>query len=327
MLSYNQMWEAVSDPRDVSVLLGNGFSRACRDRPFQYETLFDAADFGERSSSIRGIFDALETYDFEKVSSHLRAATSLLPFYDLNQGRLEKIESDIRIIKDSLIMAISETHPSRPNEIEETEYRCARQFLSSFSCIYTVNYDLLMYWARNQDLLPPENWDTDDGFRKGALWVGPDTDQNVFFLHGALHLYETLKGIKKHTFSRRGDPIVDTVQDNLRRDVFPLFVSEPSSELKLRRINNNPYLSYCLRRLRQTAGDLLVFGHSLSDVDHHIFRAVDKSNIGNVFITARGNEYSDFNRGLKANAKAWMERPRREIHLVDADTIPTWRPV
>lgn len=327
MLTYDQMWETVSDPQDVSVLLGNGFSRACRDRPFQYSTLFDAAQFGERADSIRGIFDALETHDFETVNTRLRAATSLLPFYDVTPGRIEQIESDIDTIKDALVQAISDTHPRRPNEIQDTEYQCARRFLSSFRRIYTVNYDLLMYWARNQDAVPPEHWDTDDGFRKGGLWVGPDTDQDVFFLHGALHLYETREGVKKHTFSRRGEPIVDTVRKNLRRDVFPLFVSEPSSDLKLRRINKNPYLSCCLRKLRQTSGDLLVFGHSLTEVDQHIFKTVDRSNIGNVFVAVRGDEYSDNNRAVKAKAQAWLERPRRAVYLVDAETIPAWQPV
>jgi hypothetical protein len=145
-----------------------------------------------------------------------------------------------------------------------------------------------MYWARNQNDLPPDDWHTDDGFRY-RLWVGPDKKQEVFFLHGALHLYETRYGVKKHSFSDTGQPIIDTVQKNLRKNIFPLFVSEPTSKAKLSRINKNPYLSYCLHRLAKESGCIFIFGHGFSEVDRHIFSAIDASKVDHVFVAVFGN--------------------------------------
>ena len=225
--------ERVGEGREISVLLGNGFSRAWRDEPFRYETLYHAATFDGREDAIRQVFDVLETQDFEKVTSRLRASRDILRLYTDDQRLVAQLKDDAQLIKDGLLKAIADTHPSRPNEISEEEYRQVRAFLAQFTSIYTVNYDLLMYWARNQNDLPPDDWSTDDGFRADSLWVGPDTDQGVFFLHGAMHLYETREGVKKHSFSDTGQPIIDTVQDNLRDNIFPLFVSEPTSEAKL----------------------------------------------------------------------------------------------
>jgi hypothetical protein len=46
------------------LLLGNGFSRACRNDIFAYDALFDRADFNRLSPSARQAFEALETTDF-----------------------------------------------------------------------------------------------------------------------------------------------------------------------------------------------------------------------------------------------------------------------
>jgi uncharacterized protein DUF4917 len=304
MLTFDEMWEEIPEGASVSVLLGNGFSRAWNDATFRYETLYDAATFGQRDNIIRKVFDVLETQDFEKVTGRLRSAADILTLYVGDDSLSHQLQEDTQAIKDALLRAIADTHPSRPNQVTEPEYRCARQFLSMFASIYTVNYDLLMYWARNQDNLPPEGWTTDDGFRRDQLWVGPDTDQEVFFLHGALHLYETQEGVKKHAFSNQGQPIIDTVQENLQRDIFPLFVSEPTADLKQRRINANPYLSYCLRRLTRESGFFFVFGHQFSEVDQHIFAALDNSRVERVFVSIFGDPNSPENRRTRANARA-----------------------
>ena len=59
---------------------------------------------------------------------------------------MAQLKDDAQLIKDRLLKAIADTHPSRPNEISEDEYRQVRAFLAQFTSIYTVNYDLLMYW-------------------------------------------------------------------------------------------------------------------------------------------------------------------------------------
>lgn len=176
LLTFNEMQEQVGENGSISVLLGNGFSRSWSDEPFRYETLFQAANFGDRDHEIRQLFETLRTQDFEKVTSKLEASRDLMRLYVDDPDLIVRLDSDADRIKDSLVAAIANTHPSRPNEVTVDEYRHVREFLSKFTKIYTVNYDLLMYWARNNNDVAPIAWDTDDGFREEQLWVGPETD-------------------------------------------------------------------------------------------------------------------------------------------------------
>ena len=56
------------------LLLGNGFSRACREDIFAYNALFDRADFNQLSPLARGSFDLLDTTDFAALRWNLRCA-------------------------------------------------------------------------------------------------------------------------------------------------------------------------------------------------------------------------------------------------------------
>jgi hypothetical protein len=322
VLTFEEMREQIGENGRVSVFLGNGFSRSWRDDPFRYETLFQAANFGDRDQDIRQVFEALSTQDFEKVTNRLEASRALLRLYANDPELMERLDIDAARIKDGLVAAITNTHPTRPNEVTADEYRHVREFLSKFT-----NYDLLMYWARNQNDIEPTDWDTDDGFREDQLWVGPETDQEVFFLHGALHLYDSLEGVKKHSFSRLGQPIIDKVQENLQEDIFPLFVSEPTSDAKLSRITMNPYLSYCLRKLRREEGALFIVGHGFAEIDRHIFDVIDHSNINHVYVAIHGDPKNDDNRRIRASAGAWMQSEYRSVSFVDAHSVPMWRGV
>lgn len=79
MLEFNHaIAEAKGRYGKIHALLGNGFSRACRDDIFAYGALFDRADFSALSTSAREAFDALSTHDFEIVVHTLRQAARLL---------------------------------------------------------------------------------------------------------------------------------------------------------------------------------------------------------------------------------------------------------
>ena len=78
LINFDEAVVQASDLGKVHTLLGNGFSRACRDDIFSYDALFDRADFKGLSHHIRDAFDALGTQDFEAVIRTLRHAASLL---------------------------------------------------------------------------------------------------------------------------------------------------------------------------------------------------------------------------------------------------------
>lgn len=327
MLNFEEAMESVEEGGKPSILLGNGFSRAWREDIFNYENLFLEANFGEQEEPIRAIFDHLGTYDFEAVSRALVSAQIALEAYGGDQSLLAEIVEGRKKLKDALISAISHTHPDRPSAVDNAEFTVARQLVTRFSQIFTVNYDLLLYWARNMVDLQPAEFSSDDGFRVGGTWQGADTNQNVHFLHGGLHIFDSGDLILKHTYSHAGVSIIDLVRDNLEAERFPLFVSEPTADLKKERIEHNPYLNYCYRALRKVRGTFFILGHSIDENDKHIFDALKSSNINQYFVGIYGDESSDQNTRVKANAIAFLDSVTTEVKFFDAETVPIWSPV
>lgn len=86
------------------LLLGNGFSIACRPNIFQYGKLFEQADFSKLSTSAKKVFHKLDTQDFEKVISILRdSAIALKAYEDVSAELLAKLSSDADSLRELLV--------------------------------------------------------------------------------------------------------------------------------------------------------------------------------------------------------------------------------
>lgn len=197
--------------------MGNGFSRACRDDIFAYSALFDRADFGGLPPSARAAFDALGTTDFETVIRGLQSAATVLSCYhDFPPAVIQQLQTDALGLRDVLVKSIADSHPARPSDISPRQYAACKQFLSNFDGLYSLNYDLLLYWALMQSEIAPQVR-CDDGFRKPegeeAAYVTWEPDnvhgQNVHYLHGALHLFDSGSEIQKYTWSNTGIALID----------------------------------------------------------------------------------------------------------------------
>ena len=324
MLTFQEALNSIDKEETPSILLANGFSQAWNAQIFNYANLLEAANFGERDAIIRSLFTNLNTYDFEAIMRQLVAAEIVCKACGVEQATINLIKQDQEKLKQALITAISNTHPHVPNEVSDAQYTFVRKFISGFNKIFTVNYDLLLYWSRNKNDLPPHNYRTDDGFRAQQRWAGHSTNQEVHFLHGGLHIYDTGSNIKKHAFTEDGETIIEQVRQNLEQGKFPLFVSEPGHEGKLKKIEHNPYLNYCFQELRNLKGTLFIYGHSMDENDKHIFSQIKNSQISKVFVSIYGNEYSEANTRAKANAHAYLHRPGLNVDFFDAATAPVW---
>ncbi|MBT2119895.1 DUF4917 family protein [Dyella sp. LX-66] len=322
--TFEQALARVAPDGRPHLLMGNGFSRALRNDIFNYANLLDQADFGGRDETLRRLFDRLGTFDFEAVMRSLESTKMVLETYGRNEDLLAQVLEDQELLKSALITAISRTHPERPHDVESDQFIAVRQFLAGFNQVFTVNYDLLFYWARNQDELPPKGYTTDDGFRQGPVWREYGPRQDAHFLHGGLHIYEDGSSIRKLAHTSKEIPIIDQVRANLERGRFPLFVSEPTSEKKRRRIEHNPYLSYCYRALRRIDGALFILGHSMDANDNHIFNQIKESEVTQVFVSIHGDEHNDANTQTRAHASAFLESAVRTVEFFDAETAPVW---
>jgi hypothetical protein len=325
LLTFEQALGRVDAGGRPSLLIGNGFSRAFRDDIFNYANLLERADFGPREGPLRQLFVRLDTFDFEAVMRLLEATETVLEIYGDNDELLNQVRQDQELLKNALVVAISRTHPARPHDVNPDQYTAVRRFLARFGQVFTVNYDLLFYWARNQSDLPPLDYETDDGFRVNLLWHEYDTNQEVHFLHGGLHIYEDdNSSVRKLAHAAGEVPIIDQVRANLERGRFPLFVAEPTDRKKRKRIERNPYLSFCYRALRGIEGTLFILGHSMDANDRHIFRQVNASRVTRVLVSIHGDEYSEPNRTAMANARAFLENAGRSVEFFDAATAAVW---
>ena len=107
-----------------------------------------------------------------------------------------------------------------PTTSRPEQYTSCRQFLSHFDGhIYTLNYDLLLYWTLMQDELKPE-LKSDDGFRDveegSADYVVWDVQnsgmQRIHYLHGALHIFDAGAELKKFVWSKTDIALVDQIR-------------------------------------------------------------------------------------------------------------------
>ncbi len=331
---------AETEPGKRHILLANGFSIACRPNIFQYRKLFEQANFTDLPRA-KVVFDALATNDFERVIRALRDFAALAGVYYPQgpKGQL-RAKKDADALREVLVRTIADSHPARPADIQTQEYEYARVFLSDFDRIYTLNYDLLLYWTLMQRELKPDV-SCDDGFRKPedepeAAYVswepGNIYSQNVYYLHGALHLFDAGTELQKYTWLNTGIPLIDQIRAAMTENKFPIFVSEGTSDHKYERIRHNDYLAKAYRSFLQIGGPghaLFVYGHGMAENDEHILSAIEHNKVSRLYVSLHGNLSSATNRHIikRASAMPLNRRGRHtlEVKFFDAETAPVWK--
>jgi len=151
--------------------------------------------------------------------------------------------------------------------------------------------------------------------------------QNVFYLHGALHLFDAGDTMKKYTWCNTGVRLIDQIRSALESDLFPIIVAEGESDQKLSRILHNTYLSRCYRSLASIRGTLLIFGHSMSAADAHIMRLIEKGRLEQVFVGIYGDPTSKSNARTIRRAHAMAgarEDDSVEVRFFDAQSADVW---
>lgn len=332
--------EALADSQRFSrrhVLLGNGFSIACRPDIFLYGKLYEQADFSKLSPTAKKAFEALITQDFERVIKALRDTKLILASYGgVPQTFLDTLQSDADGLRELLVETIANSHPGWPGDLTADEYAACRAFVANFHTVYTFNYDLLLYWAQmhTEEGADPTS---DDGFRKSdidyeaayVVWEpGQSHEQNTWFLHGALHVFDTGTEVQKFTWVNTGVRLIDQIRDALGRGFFPLFVSEGTSAEKLERIRHSDYLAKAYRSFSEIKGALFIYGHSLAENDEHYLKRIEKGKLSQLYIGLHGDPGSDSNKRIIRRAEQLAANRRRgdalEISYFDTSTARVW---
>ena len=319
------------------LLLGNGFSIACRPNVFVYKRLFEQADFSKLSPSARKAFDLLGTSDFERVIRMLNDSAKIGTAYGMATSTVKQMQQDALDLKELLVQTIAHSHPERPTEISDDEYKHCRSFLDNFHTIYSLNYDLLLYWT----MMHGENSTFDDGFRTSrddveegwesdyVVWEpGQSHGQKTWFLHGALHIFDSGIEVQKYTWNRTGVRLIKQTRDALSKDLFPLFVAEGTSDEKLERIRHSDYLAKAYRSFEAIQYCLFIHGHSLAENDEHFLRVIERGKLEHLFVGLHGDVNSAGNKRIIRRASRMAENRRAGRKLVidfyDSDTANVW---
>lgn len=319
-------------PGKKHLMLGNGFSRACRNDIFSYDSLFNSADFKKLSKYAKQTFTTLETTDFEFVMRSLHTAAALIKLYkgSSEDALARTLTEDADKLRKVLVETITAHHPDMPSDIAESEYLACRTFLNRFDKIYTLNYDLLLYWT---NMTAPEGErKRDDGFRDPYFgepedyleedyveWSNPDHKQDIHYLHGALHLFYQGPSLQKYCWRRTGVRLLEQIDTALKRGFFPLIVAEGSSNQKFERVQRSNYLGHNYRSLGKITGSLFIYGHSLAENDTHILDQLRKNTkLTNIYVSVYGATTDKGNQRIIQTAKALSTgRPRTKLLAVD----------
>ena len=305
------------------LLLGNGFSIACRSKIFAYESLFKEADFSS-DSRLKKVFDAVGTTDFEHVIKMLEDASHVVPVYlDKETKAAEQMRADAENLKNILIETVAKNHPESSDKIDDEQFRACRQFLSYFlgsdnkdGKVYTLNYDLLLYWAlmyEDTGFEAPIHLNLNDGFGRDKYtepqyvnWMGESTarGQCVHYLHGALHLFDAGGELQKYTWANTGKPLLKQAQEAMQEDKFPLFVAEGESTQKVIKIKHSAYLYHSYKsfssQMEKPKDTLFIFGHSLANNDQHILKKIAQGRVEQIYVGLYGPEKKKVQQRAKA---------------------------
>lgn len=322
--------------KEPHILLGNGFSIACKSDIFKYSALFNRADFKSLSPYIIDVFKALDTTDFEHVMKALHYSSKILKLYSSKNDKIcAQFIKDAEGLKEVLVKAIAENHPEQPNDISDKQYTNCKKFLSNFNRIFTLNYDLLLYWTVMRDELKPKIA-CDDGFRTPeegpqdyVTWEPENTHkQNIYYLHGALHIFDAQDEVQKYTWVNTGIRLIEQIREALNNNLFPLFVSEGENRQKLERIRHHEYLSKARRAFLSISGTLFIYGHSLDANDDHILKCISKNKVEQLFVSLYGEPSSDANKFIikrtKEIVRKRLSRRPLQINFYDSSSAKVW---
>lgn len=343
------------------LILGNGFSISCRPDIFRYDTLYNQADFSSCDHA-EEVFKKLNTHDFEIVINALEKAAEILPLYGGDAQVAELLQEDALNLKHLLVDTVANNHPARPNDIDDDEFYSCRQFLSHFlnkdlcdrCSIYTLNYDLLLYWAFmhkeeeydpqkielkfndgfNHDFLGFEEGSQEALFAPDVTWQGETQShqQNIHYLHGALHLYDEGSELRKYTWKDTGVALTEQARYSIENGFFPLFVSEGTTDKKLDKIVHSAYLHKAYRSFVSNTmvpgANFFTYGYSFSANDEHISKRIGEGKCKALYVGIYGDIYSPENKQVVEKIEALKsKRSKRynlEVNYYNAKTAEVW---
>jgi len=356
IFTFKEVIEQSKSYKKRHLLLGNGFSIAFKHDIFTYNSLLDETDFSQIPEVLE-VFKKLNIIDFEAVIKALEQSSLIVSIYSNDKLLEVKLNQHSNELKTALIDTLASKHPEAPYQIEEKQYENVRLFLSHFigneeeGNIYTLNYDLLLYWAimheednigvKHIELKKGDGFGREEGNENAdyVVWHGETSahsTQRIHYLHGALHLFDSGKDLKKFTWINTGRKLIEQAREAMDKNMYPLFVAEGTSDQKLTKIKHNAFLYHSYKSffgmMNQLKNCLFIYGHSLALNDMHILHKISIGKVPQVFISIYGDIKSTENQIIIETANNLIEE-RSKYHdkkhpllitYYDASTANVW---
>ena len=147
--------------------------------------------------------------------------------------------------------------------------------------------------------------------------------QNLFFLHGAFHIYNKNGRpykITQTTHSSLYNKLWEIIQDENKEIICVLKSTDKLGEIKDSK--NRRYLKKCYDKLGEIEGNLVIIGSSLSENDEHIFTKINENTkIKTIFYSSSKKSKNKYHSRLKELF------PAKKIILFDRDTVSYKKPL
>jgi hypothetical protein len=240
--------EFLKNEKIEHILLGNGFCKQISSK-FNWTTII------ENCEQIRHLQNKYEEENLEKLLAHCD-------------------EKERNIIINNFFYYFKKNHPNYLTEGNKMiNWECINNTLKVLTSIFTLNYDLLLYWLFVKDA--KERRAFKDGFCQGdnlrflESSLGDDSCSNVYYLHGAAFIYQMHNSEYKLRYGNSLERLVTQFQN---KKLVPVYVFESGAN-KMNQIKKFDYLKYCHRQLGKIHGSICIYGTSLHEndpIDKHI---------------------------------------------------------
>ncbi|HBD7132477.1 TPA: DUF4917 family protein [Legionella pneumophila] len=287
-------WNDISHKYEgASLILGNGASIAFSD-VFDYTNLYEVANHNNFiNQKLSSLFEKFGTTNFELVLYRLWQAKEVL---NLLQENTNIVDENYSLCRNALIKTVRAAHVQydRDDEAFIEKLQNASNFLKSFNIVYSLNYDLILYWViamgnREGTIFKDCFWEklTDTNFNLfNSNWsflkkpsAGQEKAILIFYPHGNL----TLARVKQKHLNEIDLKIVSDNEMHLdgiiktwkNKNFEPVFVSEGAYKEKKNRIYESNYLRNVYEKgFEEIEQKLVLYGWSISDEDYHVLERI-----------------------------------------------------
>jgi Domain of unknown function (DUF4917) len=313
-------WADLKDDYPWETLVaGNGLSINIWPE-FAYRGLFEQATL---DCAARRLFSKFETENFEMVLEALWHAEQTLAALGQKTTAVTRLYENVQ---SALFQAVRQVHvPWRC--IDRPRLEQISEAMRSYHYVFTLNYDLLTYWAAMQG--GPHSAIRDFFWSDHHTFDSDDADleegsTGLLYLHGGLHLWQDSESDqtgKWTTTKGSGVTLLKSLETKVsaiasRR---PLFVSEGTSKEKMAVIRRSDYLSYALQTLSDNRSNTVIFGASFGAQDKHITDAIASGPKRHVAISIRPGTQEQ-NDAAMDNYRAILRR--HQLHFFDSTSHP-----